>query len=73
MTAQMKAALYRGLLGGAIAGIAALIAWAATQPQYAVVAGIAGAFFTRFLIEGGFDSQRAAVGDVRDGDVVKGN
>lgn len=69
MTPQMKAALVRGLIGGSIAAVLALVAWAATQPQYAVAAGIAGAFVTRFLVEGGFDSYRNANGQVSSADV----
>lgn len=66
---QMSAAFKRAFLGGSIAAAAAIIAWANTKPEYAVAAGIGGAFLTRFLAEGGFDTNRAASGDIREGDV----
>lgn len=66
---QMSAALQRALFGAALAAIAAAITWLASKPEYAVYAGIAGAAFSRFLLEGGYDSKRADEGDIKSSDV----
>lgn len=66
---QMSAAMKRALLGAAIAALTAAIAWAATEPKYAVFAGIAGAALTRFIAEGGYDTSRAESNDVNKADV----
>ena len=68
-TPQSKAALQRALFGGVIAAAAAAITWLAADPRYAVYAGIGGAFLSRFLAEGGYDSKRAAEGDIKSSDV----
>lgn len=65
----MKAALVRGIMGAAIAGASAAIAWAAADPKYAVIAGIAGAMLTRFLVEGGYDTSRQSSNQVTSADV----
>jgi hypothetical protein len=69
MSPVRKAALIRALIVGAVSAGFAAVAWAATKPEYAVAAGIAGAFLTRFAAEGQFDVQRDQAGDVREGDV----
>lgn len=66
---QAKAAFFRALLGGGVAAAFAAIAWAATKPEYAVPAAIAGAFLTRFIAEGGYDAKRADEGDIKKSDV----
>ena len=66
---QSAAAFRRAIAGGLVAASAAAIAWLATEPKYAVFAGIAGAFFTRFMAEGGYDAGRAEKGEVHSSDV----
>ena len=69
LSPQEVAALKRAVIGGLVAAASAAIAWAASKPEYAVAAGIAGAFLTRFLAEGFYDNHRAETGDVRPSDV----
>lgn len=69
MTPQMRAALIRSIIGGTVAASFAAVTWMATQPQYAVAATIFGAFLTRFVAEGGYDSNRQKRGRYHKADV----
>lgn len=73
MSDQMKASLARATIMGAIAAATAVIAWLNAKPEYAVGASIAAAFLTRFVAEGGYDTQRDKSGDVKPSDVSMGS
>jgi hypothetical protein len=74
MTSQLKAALLRALMiAGPLGALAVLGALQAGQGwQGALIAGGIGFFgpiVARGLLEGGWDSHRAATGNVKPGDV----
>lgn len=69
MSPQYRAALGRAAFMGLLAAAAAAVTWAASDPKYAVYAAIAGAFLSRFVAEGGYDTGRDKKGQISDADV----